>query len=85
MSKMTQAPDAAARAQQLVHDLGNSLSAARLRVELLSNDASCQQAQGPNIAALAAALDSARGFADELEAEVWAESLAKLKQTPQDG
>ncbi|HEY0708477.1 MAG TPA: hypothetical protein VGG33_16845 [Polyangia bacterium] len=57
--------------QRLVHELGNSLSAARLRLDMVLGDLQCDEAARTNLAALTSALDGARRLADQLESLVW--------------
>jgi hypothetical protein len=53
--------------QRLVHSLGNSLSAARLRLDVLRRDPTCMWAQKDNLEALAKILDEAIVEAEQLE------------------
>jgi hypothetical protein len=58
--------------QRLLHALGNSLSAARLRVDTLTRDPTCMWAQKDNLEALSQILTEAMDEADRLERLLWA-------------
>jgi hypothetical protein len=55
----------------MLHSLGNSLSAARLRLDILSRDPTCMWAQKANIEALAATLGEAIEMTTRLEELSW--------------
>jgi hypothetical protein len=57
--------------QRMLHSLGNSLSAARLRLDILVRDATCMWAQKSNIEALAATLSEAIQLTGRLEEMSW--------------
>ena len=57
------------RSERLLHELNNSLSAMRLRLDLIVSDPTCIWAQGTNIGALSKILEEARQSADQLEIE----------------
>jgi hypothetical protein len=66
-------PVAPTQQQRLIHDLGNTLSAARLRLDMVLNDPQCSEKIRTNLLALATALDTARRSADTLETSLWGE------------
>jgi hypothetical protein len=57
--------------QRLVHALGNSLSAARLRLEIVSRDPACAAAQAENLAALNQILAEAIDDTNQLDDLLW--------------
>jgi hypothetical protein len=57
--------------QRMLHALGNSLSAARLRLEVLTRDSTCMWAQKANIEALAKTLAEAAEMTSRLEMMSW--------------
>jgi hypothetical protein len=61
----------ASEQQRMLHSLGNSLSAARLRLEIMSRDAGCMATQKANIEALAATLAEASEVTSYLEGLSW--------------
>jgi hypothetical protein len=58
------------RRQKLVHSLNNSLSALRLRLDLIAADPTCMWAQRENVAGMNRILESARRSAGRLEADI---------------
>jgi hypothetical protein len=61
--------------QQLIHALGNSLSAARLRLDLLTRDPTCMWAQKANLEALMQTLADAAAATNRLEELSWKDQL----------
>jgi hypothetical protein len=61
--------------QRLVHALGNSLSAARLRLEIVRRDPGCQGAQKANLEALTRILAEAIDETNRLDEMLWADAL----------
>ena len=57
------------RRQRLLHELNNSLAAVRLRLGLVTGDATCMWAQKDNLEAVVATLEEARALAAQLETE----------------
>jgi hypothetical protein len=55
------------RRQRELHELNNSLAAVRLRLGLVTADATCMWAQRENLEAMVVALDEARALAARLE------------------
>jgi hypothetical protein len=51
----------------LLHDLSNTLGALRLRIDLVTSDATCMWAQRSNLEAISRIVDEARALAGQLE------------------
>jgi hypothetical protein len=82
-NKTLSAPEAASTrlnptpAQKLVHGLGNSLSAARLRLGVVLQDPAYQPAQKANLDALSKILDDAVDETNRLDDLLWATAESK--------
>jgi hypothetical protein len=53
--------------RRLLHDLASTLGALRLRVDLVTKDATCMWAQGSNLEAISRIVDEMRGLTSQLE------------------